>query len=152
MIEPTLNIRRRNLPHWTVGGSTYFITFRTSHSLLSPEERRLLIDHLHLGNDKYYQLAAAVVMPDHAHLLLRPLPGFTLSRIMRGIKGAAARKINQRRHSSRSVWQDESWDRIVRDAAELDEKLQYMLNNPVKAGLVKEIQEYDAWFCNADLM
>jgi hypothetical protein len=60
--------------------------------------------------------------------------------------------INQRRNASGSIWQDESWDRIVRDAAEFDEKLQYMADNPVKAGLVKEIQQYVGWFCSPEFV
>jgi REP element-mobilizing transposase RayT len=152
MNEPTLNIRRRNLPHWTLEGSTYFITFCTSRSTLSDEERQLVIEHLRSGNDKFYRLAAAVVMPDHVHLLLRPLPGFDLSRIMKGIKGVSAHKINQRRKTSGIIWQDESWDRVVRDAGEFEEKLQYMADNPLKAGVVKEIEQYPGWFCNPEFM
>jgi len=148
--EPPVKIRRRNLPHWTLNGSTYFVTFRMMRGNLSEEERRLVLGHLVSGNSKFYQLAAAVVMPDHVHLLLRPLPEYELPRIMKGLKGACARKINRRRNTSGSIWQDESWDRLVRDAAEFDEKLQYMADNPVKAELVKEIEEYDGWFCSPD--
>ena len=84
-------------------------------------------------------------MPDHVHLLLKPNAEFPLSRIMKGIKGVSARQINQLRGSTGTVWQDESWDRIVRDAAEFDEKLQYMADNPVKLGLAKVIEEYPYW-------
>ena len=152
MDEPPVKIRRRNLPHWTLNGSTYFVTFRMMRGNLSEEERRLVLEHLLSGDKKFYQLAAAVVMPDHVHLLLRPLPEYELSRIMKGLKGACARMINQRRNASGSIWQDESWDRIVRDAAEFDEKLQYMADNPVKAGLVKEIQQYVGWFCSPEFV
>jgi REP element-mobilizing transposase RayT len=106
--------------------------------------------HLRSGNYKFYRLAAAVVMPDHVHLLLRPLDGVELSRIMKGIKGTSARKINGRRNRVGTVWQDESWDRIVRDATEFDEKLKYMAQNPIKAGLVDEIEAYEGWFCNPE--
>src|SRR5216683_1208881 len=99
-MDQTPKIRRRNLPHWTLDGSTYFVTFRLKIGTLSLEERQLVIAHLLSGHEKFYQLAAAVVMPDHVHLLLCPLPGFTLSRIMKGIKGVSARKINQRRKST----------------------------------------------------
>jgi len=101
---------------------------------------------------KYYLLAAVVVMPDHVHLLLRPLPGIELSRIMKGIKGVSARLINQARQTAGQVWQDESWDRIVRDYAEFEEKLTYMADNPIKAGLVRALEEWDAWYCAGDLI
>jgi hypothetical protein len=48
------------------------------------------------------------------------------------------------------LWQDESWDRIIRDAAEFDEKLQYMFDNPIKAGLVTDEAPYDTWYYNPD--
>lgn len=65
---------------------------------------------------------------------------------MKGIKGATARKLNQRRGLRGSVWQDESFDRIVRDEGELREKLDYMFRNPVKSGLTKDPWEYPGWY------
>ena len=76
-------------------------------------------------------------MPDHLHLLIKPNPGVELSRITKGIKGVTARKINERRKIRGNLWQDESFDRIIRSQEELDEKIKYMLNNPVKRGLAK---------------
>jgi putative transposase len=146
MSEPVLNIRRRNLPHWTMDGSTYFITFRTHKGTLTADERRLLLDHLKSGNEKFYRLAAVVVMPDHVHLLLSPLPPYELSRVMKGIKGVSARRINDLRKAAGTVWQDESWDRIVRDEDEFLKKLEYMAHNPIKAGLVATIEAYDSFY------
>ena len=150
MDEPELRIRRRNLPHWTMDGSTYFVTFRLGKGTLSAAERKIVIDHLKAGHGKFYRMAAAVVMPDHVHLLLCPESGFDLSRIMKGIKGVSARKINQSRGRTGTIWQDESWGRIIRDADEFGEKLQYMADNPLKARLVESIDEYDGWICNLD--
>jgi len=152
MSEPKLKIRRRNLPHWTLDGSTYFATFRLASGSLSEEERRIVLDHLIQGDGRFYILAAAVVMPDHVHLLLRPLTGYELSRIMKGIKGVSARKINSLRGTAGTVWQDESWDRIVRDADEFHEKLQYMADNPRKAELVRSIDDYPYWYCNREFL
>jgi hypothetical protein len=33
---------------------------------------------------------------------------------------------------------------------ELQEKLKYMADNPVKAGLVRDIKDYEGWYCNAE--
>ena len=95
-------------------------------------------------------LAATVIMPDHVHLLVKPIPPYDLSRIMKCTKGVSARKINSRRQSTGSIWQDESWDRIIRDAEEFEEKLQFMVDNPVKAGLVRQIEDYPFWYCNPE--
>ena len=95
-------------------------------------------------------LASFVVMPDHVHLLIKPLPPYELSRIMKGIKGVFARKVNLHRNSKGKIWQDESWDRIVRDEDEFHEKLTYIANNPVKNELVKQIEDYPFWYYNAE--
>ncbi|HLA85155.1 MAG TPA: transposase [Thermoguttaceae bacterium] len=148
MPEPRLTVTQRHLPHWTLSGSVYYVTFHLASGELTETERQLVSDHVKSGHGRFYDLAAATVMPDHVHLILKPRDGFTLSRILKGIKGASARLLNQRRNATGRVWQEESWDRILRDPAEFDEKLQYMYNNPVKAGLVVAPDTYDGWFYN----
>jgi len=145
---PDLRVTRRRLPHWRLEGSTYFVTFRVLRGELTMAERRATVDHVKSGHGRFYELIAIVVMPDHAHILLTPLPGVDLSRITKGTKGATAHRINELRGASGSIWQDESWDRIVRDQAELDEKLQYMLDNPVRKGLATDGWDYEAFYLN----
>lgn len=152
MPDAQLEIKRRNLPHWIIDGSMYFVTFRVLHGALTDIERAIMRDHVRSGDGRYYLLAASVIMPDHVHLLIRPAPSVELSRIMKGIKGVSARKISTARGVSGSLWQDESWDRIVRDDKEFQEKLQYMANNPVKAGLVREMEAYPFWYCHAECL
>jgi REP element-mobilizing transposase RayT len=91
-------------------------------------------------------------MPDHVHLLLRPKKEYSLSRVMRGIKGVSAHKVNQHRGTKERVWQNESFDRIVRDGIEFDQKLKYMYNNPLKKGLTIDPSHYIGWFYNKKLL
>ncbi|MDB5172822.1 MAG: Thiamine-phosphate pyrophosphorylase [Phycisphaerales bacterium] len=147
--QAILEIKRRRLPHWRLEGSAYFVTFRVASGVLNTSERASVLGHIKAGDAQFYRLFAAVVMPDHAHVLLRPNEGVELSRILKGIKGVSARLVNTSRNSHGSVWQDESWDRIMRDQAEFDEKLEYMLNNPVKKGLVSDPWQYDGWYYNS---
>ena len=140
--EPKLNKSRRWLPHWELSGATYFVTFRLLRGELSDSERQIVLNHLIEGIDKFYSLDIAVVMPDHCHLLIRPRPSFDLPRVMKGIKGVSARLINQSRGTSGTVWQDESQDRIIRDEKEGLEKARYILENPVRAGLVDKASDY----------
>lgn len=142
---PELEKRRRHLPHWTLAGSTYFLTFRIGEGELSGDERDLLLQQLKDGHGKFYELFGAVIMPDHVHIVLKPNENVELWRIMKGIKGSSARRINEMRGARGMIWQDESFDRIIRDQAELDEKMQYMLNNPVKRGIVGDAWQY-RWF------
>jgi hypothetical protein len=109
-----------------------------------------VLGHIRNGVGRFYHLAAAVVMPDHVHIVLQPLPGYSLARVMRGIKGVSANILNNLRGTRGTVWQDESYDRIIRDSEELVEKLNYMLNNSVKAGLCAEGESYDGWYLNPD--
>ncbi|MBN1396818.1 MAG: transposase [Bacteroidetes bacterium] len=108
------------------------------------------MNHIKEGDGKYYDCYATIVMPDHVHLLLQPMEGITLSRIMHGIKGVSAHKINQYRNTKGSIWQEESFDRIVRDGNEFDEKLNYMYNNPIKKGLIEEPETYIGWWYNEE--
>src|SRR5947209_1640064 len=103
----------------------------------------ILFDH-----GKRYDLVLAVVMPDHVHVLLCPRQRNTgtwydLAGIMKGMKGASARKINQLLGTSGKVWQQESYDRIVRDEQELEEKIQYIWENPLRAGLVDDPERFE---------
>ena len=146
MEDPKLKITRRRLPHWRLLGATYFVTFRLAHGRLSAEEILLVRDHIARGDPEYYTLTAAVVMPDHVHLLVSPWSGIDLSRVLKGIKGVTARRLNQLRGTSGTVWQAESFDRIVRDEKELEEKLNHMLRNPIQAGLTEDPWKYEGWY------
>jgi REP element-mobilizing transposase RayT len=148
--EPDLHISRRRLPHWQLDGATYFLTFRLLTGELDPPRRKIVLNHIQSGHGRFYTLIAVVVMPDHVHVLLRPLDGVDLSRITKGMKGASARLLNKLDNTTGSIWQDESWDRVIRDQVELDEKLLYMLNNPLKRGLVQDPWDYDGWSYNGD--
>ncbi|MBM4168938.1 MAG: hypothetical protein FJ215_07245 [Ignavibacteria bacterium] len=64
--------KRRHLPHWQMRGATYFVTFRIGRGAMTPDEQVLVLDHIRGGSEKYYKLHAAIVMPDHAHILITP--------------------------------------------------------------------------------
>ena len=149
MTTDELKITQRHLPHWTMAGATYFVTFRIKHGgELTVDEQMLILEHIKGGDQKFYKLAAVVVMPDHAHILLIPRDGFSLSQIMKGMKGSIARELNRHRHGSGSIWQDELFDRIVRDQKGFSEKLNYMLNNPIRRGLTEDPWNYHGWYYN----
>jgi len=144
-------VRRRNLPHWEIDGSTYFITFRTRDLELTPEIRRLVLEACRHFEGVRYRLWSAVVMPDHVHLLLTPRRDkkgqwYALSRILHSLKSFSAKQINELLKRRGAVWQDESYDRIMRDEAECLEKWEYIRNNPVKRGLCSRPEEWEGWY------
>ncbi len=147
-----LHITRRHLPHWSAAEATYFVTFRTKRGRLTDDEQAIALGHFKEGHGVFYSLIAAIVMPDHVHLLLSPYKQYTLERVMKGLKGVSARKINQGRNSVGSVWQDESYDRIVGNRNDLLQFFNYMLLNPVKKNLCEDPWHYAGWYCNLELI
>ena len=112
-MEDEVHITRRHLPHWTMKGAAYFVTFRIQSGVLSIQEQKLTLDIIKSGHGSYYTLIAAIVMPNHVHMIFIPYERYTLSRIMKGLKGKSARMINVERKTFGSVWQNESFDRII---------------------------------------
>ncbi|HKR54414.1 MAG TPA: carbamoyl-phosphate synthase large subunit, partial [Chthoniobacterales bacterium] len=82
-----------------------------------------------------YLLDAFVVMPNHVHALLQPLNGHSLSEILHSWKSFTGKELKRRSGNRETVWQDENYDRIVRDEQELEHCREYIECNPRKAGL-----------------
>jgi type I restriction enzyme R subunit len=76
-----------------------------------------------------------VVMPNHVHALMRPLPGFELEDILHSIKSFAANEINRVLGANGKFWQRQSYDHIVREYDQLEAYQQYIGANPEKAKL-----------------
>jgi valyl-tRNA synthetase len=138
-----LSRSQRNLPHFEQGGSTYFLTFTVREGALSPAERDQVLAAIRHWHGDRIELHAAVVMPDHAHMLLTPLrsgPGqwHSLASITHSIKSITAHQISKQRGEPVSLWQDESFDSQVRREGELAEKMAYILEAPVRDGLVPD--------------
>ncbi len=141
-----LSISHRHLPHWSLNGAWYYVTFCLGSGTLTDQEQQLVLGHIKSGHPKFYRLTALCVMPDHVHVILSPNNGRKISDIMKGIKGVSSRDINRLRGVRGALWQGESWDRILRDEGEFQEKLKYMLMNPVEEGLTDDPWTYRGWF------
>lgn len=161
LVTRDLHTRKRDLPHWQTGGSTYFLTFRLykpeTALPLTAEERAITKAAILSVHERLWHVHVLTVMPTHAHVLATPLqqsPGkwYSLSMILQRVKGGSAYQINAYRRSTGHIWQRESFDRIVRDEAEYIEKATYILNNAVKAGLAEDGCLYDGfWFREGDV-
>jgi len=139
---------RRRLPHLQVPAKTYFISFNSKRGPLPPPALKLVVETIKYDEGRRYELDLAVVMPDHVHMIIRPLekmPGqwFDLSEILKMIKGVSSRKINQFLATRGQLWWDESFDTIINNEDEYQAKVNYILNNPVKAGLVSHSEQYE---------
>jgi putative transposase len=125
---------RRRLPHWRNDEVIYFVTWRLAKDQgeLDSAERDLVVQSLKHFDGQRYQLAAYVVMDDHVHALVTPLGTHQLKDILHSWKSFTAHQIGRNPKRGHRVWQDEYFDRIVRDDEEFSEKLRYIANNPSK--------------------
>ena len=141
---------RRMLPHYQKANRALFVTFcKLMPPPFTAEARNVILQHCLYDDGKRYVLHAAVVMPEHVHLLLSPLLddegwSFGQAAILKLIKGSSARSVNKLLGSRGPVWQEESFDHVLRSQESLEEKLEYIRQNPVRRGLVTKPEGY-AW-------
>ncbi len=103
--------------------------------LKRPEAAEIVANALiHFDRERYI-LDEWVVMPNHVHVLVQPAKGFGLSDILHSWKSFTSKEINRKNGTKGEVWQDESYDRIVRDFAALQKYRRYIELNPEKAKL-----------------
>ncbi len=146
--KPALASYRRNLPHLQVPGKPQFITFVTWKRWRLPEEvRATVLRHCLHDHGAKYLLHAAVIMPDHVHVLLTPLTDangdtYGLAEILQAVKSTSARNINRALARNGRVWQDESFDRMLRSDESIRQKAEYICANPVRAGFVAHEDDY----------
>jgi len=133
---------RRWLPHLQKDDWPVFVTFDTYQRwIIPPEVRHLVLDCCVAQHSATCELHVATVMPDHVHLILTPLrdadtSSFSLAEILKAIKGRSARELNRALGRAGTVWQQESFDHVLRSNESLGEKVEYVWMNPVRAGLV----------------
>ena len=124
----------------------YLVTFRCNSGQQLFSDLRLgaiVADEIdrsdQAGSSKTF---AYVVMPDHLHWLFQLSGDHSLSHIVRRIKGRSARRINVVRLQRSKVWQPGFHDRALRRFEDLRDAGNYILNNPVRAGLVTHFSDY----------
>ena len=84
---------------------------------------------------KRYDLAAWCVMPNHVHVIVRPIGGHTLSEILHTWKSFTAQQANRLLHRKSKFWQPESYDHLIRNEQDLRNQVRYVIKNPEKTGL-----------------
>ena len=82
-----------------------------------------------------YRLLAWCVMPNHVHAVLQPMPGHDLPEILHSWKSYTAKEINQMLGVKGQLWEAEYYDHLIRDERDFEAQIEYVLANPMKAGL-----------------
>lgn len=113
----------------------------------------VLSDCFFYPDRKDYNLICFTIMPTHFHFAFELLPGNKgISKIMQSIKGVSARRINKALNRSGKLWQDESYDRWIRNDVELYFVIRYILENPVKACLANNWNDWKFTYCNPNYL
>jgi REP element-mobilizing transposase RayT len=139
---------RRNLPHIQRADSPTFFTFATLNRLrLSCSARGVVLNACLFWDREKIDVLAAVVMPDHAHLICnfhRNESGdlIPFREVLQSIKGYSAYNINRLSGERGHIWQDESFNRVVRVDDDLRAKIEYLKENPVRCNLVSTPEQY----------
>jgi len=126
--------------------------------LADPRCAEICKKQIHRFDGKLYKLLAYTIMNNHVHLLIDTSAQLsilnddlerienefqTLEKVLKRIKGATARYCNQTLGRKGQFWERESYDTYIRDEKMLGNVVAYILDNPVKAGLVKDWEEYE---------
>jgi putative transposase len=120
-----------NEPHWL-----------KDDRIASPVMNSLLFN-----NNKHYILWCATLMSNHVHILLTTLPGSPLLNvILQNHKKFTAVQGNKVLGRSGKFWAEESYDTLIRNNDHFFKTVHYIINNPVKAGLVEKWHEWK-WTC-----
>ncbi|HEX5223018.1 MAG TPA: transposase [Verrucomicrobiae bacterium] len=111
--------------------------------LSKPEIADLVAEALRYFVNERYELRAWVVMPNHVHAVVWPMTGHTLSDILHSWKSFTSRQANKLLHrTGQEFWQTESFDHWIRDDEEHVRLVQYVENNPVKAGFCQAPEDW----------
>ncbi len=144
MTPPSESYKRR-LPHFERPWEKYMVSFSTrERRQLSSAERDVVLKSLLFGDQqRRYQLYAC--LRDHVHLLFEPQikdqdqngqPVFwPIPELLHSIKSFTAHEINKLEKTAGPVWENESFDRMIRGAADLEEKFHYICRNPWESGV-----------------
>ena len=93
-------------------------------------------------NHIFYELVCFCVMPNHIHILFKQKEN--ISKIMHFIKGATAHKINKMLNKKGKFWEDNYYDRIIRNEKHFAIVYKYIKNNSLKA----ELKDFEDRFCS----
>ncbi|RLA28576.1 MAG: transposase [Gammaproteobacteria bacterium] len=107
---------------------------------------RLVVKQIsHEEKTGHIKTLAFVLMPDHLHWLVQLMTDRAMSVAVNNVKSFSARRINQRRNQTGQVWQKGFYDRALRREEDVVEVARYIIANPLRAGLVRQIGDYPLW-------
>lgn len=129
----------------------YLITTQTylrEPIFLDGDSSRIVMDALKwLDRNGHIFLDTAVIMPDHIHVLCQLNEG-SLGNIAHKLKSFTSKQIGRLINREGSIWQSGYHDHAVRKDEDMNKIRLYCLNNPVRAKIVADFQDYPHWYCH----
>ena len=110
--------------------------------LSHPDVAAIVAESIIWGEGRRYRLGEWVLMPNHVHLLLRPIEGHSVGQVIGRMKSFTALRANEILGRTGAFWQKDYFDRRVRDDDSLERVGNYIRCNPVKAGLCRSPTEW----------
>ena len=131
-----------------IQGMFYHVTSRTNDKIRVFENRlgrKIMLMVLQDAKNKFrFNLTNFCIMPTHIHLLIKPDEGTSLKIIMQWIKTRSAIRWNRIHGSTDHLWGERYFARLVKDQKEYEFIMDYIDQNPVKAGLVPNPADWKA--------
>ena len=108
-----------------------------------PEDQEAFLQSLAKTQQRYpFRLLGYCLMTNHFHLLLRPGPGQSISRILQSLTVAHTWRYHKRHRTVGHVWQGRFKSPVIQDDEHLLVVLRYIEANPLRAGMVIDLGEY----------
>jgi putative transposase len=132
-------------------GGTYAVTFCTQQRrpiFLQHAKAKCVLNIIKQSEEiGHCCLHAAVVMPDHVHMLitLRKI-GVGVGQVVSAIKNISARSIPSESKDAPRLWQTGFYEHRLRSNEDLRKQARYIVANPLRAGLVESIAGYEFWY------
>ena len=127
----------------------YFLTLRFEHAL-SDNVIALLFDQLlRLFDESCFECDVLVIMPDHLHFIAHKKDSQSRERLydlVRLLKSKSLYLLKKANVVVRTFWQHGYYEHVIRNERDWTEKARYVLDNPIKAGLVASHQDYPYLF------
>ena len=76
------------------------------------------------------------MMPDHVHMIFQLLNAKTLDLVMQSFSSFTSKEINKVWNRTGAIWQPTYYDHLIRSQNDYDNQIEYLRQNPVKAGFV----------------
>jgi|SRR5205085_2110548 len=126
----------------------YFVTFNADkrrNVLANSEIHERFKIFASIGESRGIGVGRYVLMPDHVHLFVRGSPDFVLAQWVRLLK----RDLSKAVAIDPPHWQKGFFDHLIRNSESYSQKWEYVRQNPVRAGLVSDVE---AWPYQGELI